>query len=93
MWGDLDPEIELRLDVDTRLIKASDGATTLLALLRCLGTVRKFSDWTADSGRVLREGLVLCSENLAEQLASALFPAPEPLPEAAAPSEAPPPPA
>jgi len=55
--------------------------------------VRKFSDWTADSGRVLREGLVLCSENLAEQLASALFPAPEPLPEAAAPSEAPPPPA
>jgi hypothetical protein len=62
--------------VDASLLKAADGAVLYTRSFQALGAVRKFSAWAADDGQGLRDGLRTASEDVASQIANAVFPAP-----------------
>jgi hypothetical protein len=79
VWISMDPELELRLDVDTRLLKALDGSVLYSRSFRQVGAPRTFSEWTADHGRQFRDGLRWVAERSASHITTALFPLPEPL--------------
>lgn len=74
VWSATDPELQLRLDVDAWLFRKSDGATLYTGEFQASGSVRKFSAWAADDGRDFRHGLAAACEDVARQIASALFP-------------------
>jgi hypothetical protein len=72
------PPLELWLDVDTQLVKASDGTVLHARSFHEQGGVEKFSVWTAADARAFREGLVLAAERVADRIAEEFFPGPEP---------------
>lgn len=78
VWLDMDPDLELRLNVDATLIKASDGTALYTRSFQDLGAVRTFSVWAAGDGLIFRDDLRSSAERVATQIANALFPAPGP---------------
>jgi hypothetical protein len=68
VWLDTDPEFELRLDVDARLVRASDGTVLYADLFQEIAPSRQFSVWVADDGRVLRDDLRWIAGLLADQV-------------------------
>jgi hypothetical protein len=69
VWLVPDPEFELRLDVDARLVRASDSTVLYTDLFQGIAPTRKFSDWVADDGRALRDDLRWIAGLLADQIA------------------------
>jgi hypothetical protein len=74
VWSATDPELQLRLEVDAWLFRTSDGATLYTGEFQAFGSVRKFSAWADDDGHDLRDGLGAACEDVARQIARALFP-------------------
>src|SRR5262249_36184502 len=79
MWlAGFEPPLELWLDVDTRLTKASDGTVLHTRSFHEQGGVEKFSVWSAAEARAFRESLVRAAERVADRIAAEFFPAPDP---------------
>jgi hypothetical protein len=78
VWTALDPELALRVDVDARLIRASDGEVLRSKIFEEFGPARTFSAWAAADGQALREGLEEASSHLTVQVADYFFRAPPP---------------
>lgn len=73
-WSDLDPEFYLRVGVDVRLINPADGNVLSSTGFEEAGTPRRFTAWTADEGRAVREGLEQASSRFANRIADFVFP-------------------
>ena len=76
-WFEMDPDLCLRLEVDARLLRVSDGAVLYADSFQEIGVRRKFSQWTADDGRDFREGLAAIAGIVADRITRAVFPEPD----------------
>jgi hypothetical protein len=76
VWTALDPELDLRVDVDARLVRVSDGEVLRSKSFQQSGPARKFSAWAAADGRALRDGLQEVSPRFSIEIADYFFRAP-----------------
>ena len=77
-WFEMDPDLWLQLEVGARLLRASDGAVLYAGSFQEVGARRKFSQWAADDGRDLRDRLAGIAGIVADRIAQAVFPEPDP---------------
>jgi hypothetical protein len=69
-----DPRLELRVEVEARIVGASDGAVLDTRDFQATGPTRTFSVFAAERARVFEQSLREALERLAGRIVNELFP-------------------
>lgn len=76
VWADMDPQLQLKLDVDAMLLTVPDGGLLYARSFQALGPIKTFSSWTFDDARAFREALAAAAGEVVTQIVDALCPSP-----------------
>jgi hypothetical protein len=69
----IDPPSSAFLEIESRLVRLSDGAELLSARMSCHSDRRTYLEWGSDDGQALIDSLARCVPPLAEKVIDDLF--------------------